>query len=879
MDDPWGSPWADDTQLQTHQQPASTTNHEVRPVTPVKATALALQEKTNSPWNDEDDDGFGGWAAVPSEEPQFGLDGVGGGWESTPTNGDDFAHSDLNSVSIPWGYDGPTEKKAYPSLGPSPLPKSTDLAQQPPPPPLETESQEAWNRMHTELDDVKINALDRKETAEGNSTEKHTSLGSPKVWSAAEGSSEPSKSVGSGITTKLASGESPTMGDISSIPQDILQAPDIEPILSSRPSSSPSEHSHHDDVLHESPRTSLDEEPNRPHASRKVSTKIKGLVEHFDSLAKPDADVPIIGRTISVEGQKVTEQKPQEEENDDDFGDFGDFEDGQSDVDDSVTETPTSQARHAVSGDHRTAPEKSQEVLISPTQSRIASGPVKSDFDTAELVKLFPTSEETEEETAVEKVYIPDVVPFDSFSSTEERKMWYRLSRYGPMRKHNSGNDENYTRANWSQSEVRTDTLKIVARWLEEDRISGRVVLGGGSKGSSIFGWNDAKAPPIPLSDAFASRNGKEKGHKQAQSAIEVPREWPKGLVKERSAAKSQSPSKARRRSSVKSSSISEVSNVAEPPVASFSWNTPSDTVQLGDLPPATKPLSPVRKVDAPVVQTTSPRRSLSQPSNHVRMQSVSTNPGPSLNSTKTRPSGSHTSNPSSNLANLDVIPIKQEVIMSGDEDDEDDWGELISSPVTTLPPFLATNNFNIKKPQPEPVTSASILQAPTTSIAATSNHQSFGSLEAILSPAISSEAFNEPWASSLQPTSNGFEPIPTPQQGSMPSIPPTQTIAVVNDPWASADFSFFDTPSAAAPIPTASKTTKATPTKSVKFSTPSPLEPRKLYKTREEVEIDDIVHKITPPKQHKSREEIEQDGIVRSIVEKLPNLSYMLKR
>jgi len=86
------------------------------------------------------------------------------------------------------------------------------------------------------------------------------------------------------------------------------------------------------------------------------------------------------------------------------------------------------------------------------------------------------------------------------------------------------------------------------------------------------------------------------------------------------------------------------------------------------------------------------------------------------------------------------------------------------------------------------------------------------------------------------------------------------QPVSAANvDPWASADFSFFEigvvpvSKQAAAPIP------KSIPPRSVTFSTPA-------------------VASI-PPQNQKSREELEQDRIVQSVVKGLPDLSYMLRK
>ena len=90
MDDPWGSsPWADELQ---EQQPVKTKEDDVgtKPSAPVRASTLTLEEKTESPWGDVSDDGFGEWAALPTEDTGgLGLDGADDDWEqNTGDNGE-----------------------------------------------------------------------------------------------------------------------------------------------------------------------------------------------------------------------------------------------------------------------------------------------------------------------------------------------------------------------------------------------------------------------------------------------------------------------------------------------------------------------------------------------------------------------------------------------------------------------------------------------------------------------------------------------------------------------------------------------------------------------------------------------------------------------
>jgi hypothetical protein len=210
--------------------------------------------------------------------------------------------------------------------------------------------------------------------------------------------------------------------------------------------------------------------------------------------------------------------------------------------------------------------------------------------------------------------------------------------------------------------------------------------------------------------------------------------------------------------------------------------------------------------------------------------------------------------------------------------DQDDDWGEMVSSPITTNPPaFPPSNGLRHKKSQ-SLVGSNHDLVMPAVaknphfpSPLSRPGHKPTSSLDrltvsktrtsAILNTEPSSlDIFDE--ISTTPPVSHATEPQPTLQ---------TTAIPVTNgnaDPWASADFSFFDTPTpttkpapprTARPIPR-SIPPKSTPPKSVAFATKP----------------------IPPPAQRgngKSKSEIEQDRIVAGIVKGLPDLSYMLRK
>ncbi|KAM3504825.1 hypothetical protein MY11210_008204 [Beauveria gryllotalpidicola] len=138
------------------------------------------------------------------------------------------------------------------------------------------------------------------------------------------------------------------------------------------------------------------------------------------------------------------------------------------------------------------------------------------------LDALFPCSNPASDTTL--PAPIPDtILPSASFTTISERKTWYRLSRLGSARFHDNGDDEAaYRRVAWPSSNIRTKTLDIVRRWMEQDSIAGRVVLGGGRKaggplGASMFGWDDG-APQVEIGELLLRRRQQQRRSGHADS-------------------------------------------------------------------------------------------------------------------------------------------------------------------------------------------------------------------------------------------------------------------------------------------------------------------------------------------------------------------------
>ncbi|KAF1735227.1 hypothetical protein CRV24_004149 [Beauveria bassiana] len=144
-------------------------------------------------------------------------------------------------------------------------------------------------------------------------------------------------------------------------------------------------------------------------------------------------------------------------------------------------------------------------------------------IDLSHLDALFPGSNPPSDTPPAS---VPDTILRSTpFTTTSERKTWYRVSRLGSVRFHDNGDDEaTYRRVAWPSSDIRTKTLDIVRRWMEQDSIAGRVVLGGGRKaggplGASMFGWDDG-APQVEIGELLLRRRQQQRsGHADSKGS------------------------------------------------------------------------------------------------------------------------------------------------------------------------------------------------------------------------------------------------------------------------------------------------------------------------------------------------------------------------
>ena len=839
MDDPWGSPWAEEEQF---QQPSNRQELKGNPIAThhpaIKTPALALGGETNSPWdNDGEDDDFGDWSSVPVKADAGGVLELNGHDEKWSGGAGEHGELADHTKALAGTWRENTSLSDPPRLAPSPMPKHS--VRQPSPDPWATKFSRNDTAQQLEEEgtdeEVDVPEIEERDTHAAATHKNEQTGGNPsQSGDDSESSSEDSaqeEDAGAKEDVRLNSERGTEVKRNSTAEVDRS---------SSRPSSSPSVGSQHEDGPHESPRTSMDDDPRGPRIPETVTPRDQEAIEHVNGHTTQEKEG---AETTSRESSHVRGSQNGTD-------DFGDFEDSD------LEETSTKEV--AVKEIPEPDTSKSVEKVLSPaatpstpktptTQQSITSpirtpkhldGPVSVDIDLSILEELFPF----EKKEFVEKIFIPDTVPHDSFSSTEERKTWYRISRYGPMLKHNSGDDENYVRVAWARSTMRDDTLKIVARWMEEDRLSGQVVLGGGGRTSTLFGWGDSKAPPVSLSAAFAP--------KKSPTPLTLPT-IPISPAALSSPQRERHDRPTRRSEELKSTPLA---------VANFGWNTAPGHKQVGSLqipaPPKTSLLSTssVTQLPSPTRTSTSSLRPIFLSETIRPVESPQRTPL----SAPDAPGGGF----------QDFIAAKSKTSAEsnidgqddGDEDD-DEWGDMVSSPNLAI-----TSEIHPPANEKTPIKSESApALIPKTEPLA-------------VSKSASNNVLVQENKSSHNPDFEDFinTPSPTvPIQNTTTSQPPSAS----GDSWASADFSFFD--SSPAPItttvPTPSPTlpSKPKPTKSVSFSnltthsTPSSEISKPLA--------------LPPPTiaqpNTKTKELAEQERLVQSILKGLPDLSYMLRK
>ncbi|KAF4986995.1 hypothetical protein FGRMN_10584, partial [Fusarium graminum] len=338
-------------------------------------------------------------------------------------------------------------------------------------------------------------------------------------------------------------------------------------------------------------------------------------------------------------------------------------------------ETPALQVEVSKEQPLAVEPTAELEVPGEPTAVRPKLPSVPFSVDLTKLDDLFPSVETSF--PAPEPV--PDVIIDDTFASISERKAWYLMSRPGSMRKHNMGDDDNYVRVGWGNSHVREQSIGIVRRWMEEDSITGRVVLGrrGGASGAKIFNWDStAPATEISISELLARKNHSRHTSVASKGTIASPTAVTFGWGSE----PVPSPTSAAPPSVPRTSNVSEPTSAAEaspveatktsieamrpPPLASPPKpriiEEPPSPIKPTPLKPTNRPISITQPLPFPSSPT------ITEPQSPIHL-----------------PSLLPTNRPVS-ISQAPTSPLAQPPTNAGwgeDEEDDDDWGDMVSSP------------------------------------------------------------------------------------------------------------------------------------------------------------------------------------------------------
>ncbi|KAK3941027.1 hypothetical protein QBC46DRAFT_383889 [Diplogelasinospora grovesii] len=719
MDDPWGSPWT--TADQDKDRKASTpSKSDLEP--PPRAFLSASSSPRiptisggQSPWAD-DEDGFGDWASA--DAPASTQSGWGGGW------GGHADRSRSPSLALPTPRDdefGKASPIAWP--GSIAVPKANgSVFRQPSPDPWSADFQTPTN---DGLSTPRL-TVDLPSSIEAPIEKIEGGLG-PAWDDAPRQPLEEAETTHEGVTSAAPTQDTPFVKEEPEHRkhQDEPIRASIEIIgesNQSRSSSLSGDNTDHDIERQDSPITSVDEDArSRPQVGRRTSGKVLELVSKFDGLARAASEEPPLVRRERSKSRGDVDGNADS----DDAGEFEDFEDADADADadadhaaaapspeSTVTPRVTEQSPRPKTATEATSPQRPRVSSISFEQLVAKFGPLKFDVDLSNVDKLFDVDAlGSAEGTCEADSQIPDRVITDSFTDISERKTWYRVSRLGSSRKHNAGDDENYRRVGWPTSTIRQDTIKVVRRWMEEDSIAGRVTLGGGlSKSQNMFGWNSS-AEPVDLDAVF----GKRKAHAKA-SSLQI----------------SSQEAGPRKTSGALKSPTQRPLSMAIPPTASFGWSSGSPVTQTQALPPRVVPQATTSIMAPPRQNPTIPLKPLGPSSKTPTVPPLTTKAPPAVE-------------PQAN---------------AGDED-EDDWGEMVSSPSDPKP---AANGFH--------------------------------SMD---------DAFSGAASHPVQPSKSTLDPISTTREKKSSTPINTQTVEPpegTGDPWASADLSIFDLPAKPKPKP-----------------------------------------------------------------------------
>ncbi|ORY71406.1 uncharacterized protein BCR38DRAFT_416718 [Pseudomassariella vexata] len=824
MDDPWGSPWASSDAATTQNEHPTPSPPKNLLSPPPKAFFGGLSNLTNhSLWTG--DDGLRVWTGAEQAEQTATSPGWGA-WGDFGSHSPQLnlrADSPGKASPIAW----PGSAATSPGLRPAERSRASSIFRSVSPDPWAAGS--LWNDKTDEPSPVYPKSgsipIDEYEFGVVEPSEPQNALvihvDEPELAKQSEGSVAVPSGEGQGkqVPRGIAWDEPPVASsELRQVHTESVAGVEHRD-SPSRPSSTFSANSEHGPDRQDSPITSIDEDPKfRPHVRRKVSTRVLELVDKFDGMARAASEEPPAQSSTTIESRgrsssRVIAAEPQHST------DFGDLKDA-----DPACERPRQMSTTSTSSNGSMTPKTRREGLVDfaskadtslikapiptgpsiPVQQLIDKfGPIKFEIDLQAIDKLFPDSPQVHDDEGPDLGGVSDRIIFDSFTTIEERKAWYRISRYGSMRKHNSGEEENYHRVAWRTSNLHDDTIRVVRRWMEEDSFSGKAMLG--NKRTSTFNW-DSTAAPVELDKIFGR---KQSFHSRADSnaSTHPPKQQPRssGSIDERH------------------ESAGRITSLPPPAatVASFGWSSTA-VKQPSAKQSAARDIQQLAKLPKPPQYTPS----LGDAASKIVPKPPDAQPPMSVTGT-TRP----------------------------EDDEDDDWGEMVSSPINEAPVTIS-RAFTVESKyldSPEPSLDIHTPQSVEHESPATARASlSIDSIIATPNPT----AASKPDSQLSQQT---------------PSIAPAPQLVSTNpDPWASADFSLFKD-IAATSTQSATSTERQTSTLSTDPSLPSqkptsPMPDKAPPATR--VSLSPV----------QPSQDGEQEQLVRDIIARLPDLTYMLR-
>jgi hypothetical protein len=401
--------------------------------------------------------------------------------------------------------------------------------------------------------------------------------------------------------------------------------------------------------------------PARPHpdddASTRTSTSPSETSHNDVQVESP--------RTSYEEERGVAKEAVVDEQQDaaEDPGQHDSADDTDADQGTAQAKTPANEGEEFAESAPTTRSHTSNDVLDLPlaTHKSLSTDPDAFRVDTGLLDELFAHSEENTD---------PDGAPDDPIYSTSARKAWYRLTRKQTMREFNNGNDDdNYIRVTWGISNIRSEVNKVVGRWAREDRISG---TGPGARAS--FYW-DTPASVDLRATHNRQRPSVSTTHPNAPAEESLP---------------------------VLSTNVPAAFNWSSASISADPWQETGP-----GLPSTSSPIAPIHpnltQVKTQEARAVSLDLPLQEPDVAKHVQSmIATHETPVVAPLISPPPTNITvpsSDPWANIKTLDVASAPKDDLFTTPDDDDDEWGEMVSTPTVSTPPLTEpTSQFDTRK-------------------------------------------------------------------------------------------------------------------------------------------------------------------------------------